>query len=342
MKNHQKALVFTPELGARLRQLRKDAGLNQDELAQRMGRKGKGSRSMICRLELGYYLHPTIGLIADYLKACKAGFADIADLLGMEPAHEQEKPPKRKQKHETYEEKLAAVRHKAQRLYIQGLVEEMLYKVLTDEDLPQGFEEEKKLATYGRKVFAGLERHHRSRQRLRKELFKDKRIRPEHADLIERVIEGVFLQMVKAGDFERKPDVDATAVVAAKAHLAKVKKAEDRILKKEEQKFVAWGRKRARVIDQIRLESMARLQNQGMTENQAAKYANLVSELCGIASESGPSSKERERKSQEVIGRAKDKTGVKRLIEYVYQRWDELEPTIPNQPKGLSRRSRPE
>ncbi len=330
------------KLGARLRELRKTAGLSQTEVAKRMGRKGRSSFNIVSRLELGRMPRPGLGLISDYLKACNAGFSDIVDLLGMEAVKEQEKSRKRRRKPETMEEKLEAVRHKAQRLYISSLVEEMLHKVLTDEDVPQGFEEQKKLAAYGRKVFAGLERIHRSRRRLRKELFEDKGIRPEHADLIERVVEGIFLQMLEAGDFERKPRVDAEAVVAGKAHLVAVRRAEDRILKKEEQKFVAWGRKRAGVIYKIRLEYMALLQNQGMTEQQAGRYGTLVSELCGIASESGPGSKERERKKQEMIGRAKDKTGVKRLIEYVYQRWDELEHAIPDQPKGLPRRSRPE
>ena len=72
---------FTPEMGARLRELRLKAGLSQEMLAATMGSRCKGSHRIVSRLENAKMANPGIGLVADYLRACRAGFADIGDLL---------------------------------------------------------------------------------------------------------------------------------------------------------------------------------------------------------------------------------------------------------------------
>ncbi len=70
---------MTEELGQRLRSLRKRAGLTQRELA---GRVSPGwARSLVGKLEAGRYENPGLGLVADFLRACRASFSDIADLL---------------------------------------------------------------------------------------------------------------------------------------------------------------------------------------------------------------------------------------------------------------------
>jgi transcriptional regulator with XRE-family HTH domain len=72
---------FPVELGRRLRQLREKRGLTQAMLASLMGRTGKNSYSLVSRLECGQTRFPTMALIADYLRACGAGFKDIDDIL---------------------------------------------------------------------------------------------------------------------------------------------------------------------------------------------------------------------------------------------------------------------
>ncbi len=72
---------FTPEMGRRLRELRLREGMTQQELAVLMGRQGKGNHQLIGRVELGKARYPSLGFVADYLRACKASFNDIADLL---------------------------------------------------------------------------------------------------------------------------------------------------------------------------------------------------------------------------------------------------------------------
>ncbi|HTW90357.1 MAG TPA: helix-turn-helix domain-containing protein [bacterium] len=72
---------FRPELGRRLRELRLRAGLTQQMLAVGMGSQRKGNHTVVSRLENGRMANPGIGLVADYLRACLASFADIQDVL---------------------------------------------------------------------------------------------------------------------------------------------------------------------------------------------------------------------------------------------------------------------
>jgi transcriptional regulator with XRE-family HTH domain len=81
MKRSEETFRATLELGQRLRGLRLQAGITQQELAVLMGRQGKGNHRLVGMLELGKVPYPSLGFVADYLRACRASFVDIADLL---------------------------------------------------------------------------------------------------------------------------------------------------------------------------------------------------------------------------------------------------------------------
>jgi len=81
MKRSKETFKFTREMGTRLRELRLKAGVTQQELAVLMGRQGKGCAYLVSRFECGHVPYPSFGFVADYLRACRASFADIADLL---------------------------------------------------------------------------------------------------------------------------------------------------------------------------------------------------------------------------------------------------------------------
>jgi len=83
MKRPTDTFVLSPELGARLRGLRLRAGLTQLELARAMGRVGKKAGNLVGRIERGDERYPSLGLIADFLRGCRAGFKDILDLLDL-------------------------------------------------------------------------------------------------------------------------------------------------------------------------------------------------------------------------------------------------------------------
>jgi transcriptional regulator with XRE-family HTH domain len=83
MKRPDDTFSFPPELGKRLRDLRLRAGLTQPELAQAMGRTGKGRACIVSRMEKGKVRYPSLGLIADFLRGCRARFRDISDILDL-------------------------------------------------------------------------------------------------------------------------------------------------------------------------------------------------------------------------------------------------------------------
>ena len=83
MKRSQDTFVFPRELGARLRHLRLKSGLTQMELARVMGRAGKKAGNLVGRLERGDERYPSFGIVADFLRGCRAGFKDIADILDL-------------------------------------------------------------------------------------------------------------------------------------------------------------------------------------------------------------------------------------------------------------------
>ena len=81
MKRPKDRFDCTVELGGRLRECRVRAGLTQQMLATAMGRQGKGSHHVAGSLERGEVPNPGVGLLADYLRACRAGFRDILSVL---------------------------------------------------------------------------------------------------------------------------------------------------------------------------------------------------------------------------------------------------------------------
>jgi transcriptional regulator with XRE-family HTH domain len=79
MKQTTDRFKMPKELGQRLRSIRLRAQLTQKELA---GRVSPGwARSLVAKLEAGRYENPGLGILADYLRACRAKFSEITDLL---------------------------------------------------------------------------------------------------------------------------------------------------------------------------------------------------------------------------------------------------------------------
>jgi len=64
-----------------LRQLRRRRNLSLRDLALLMDRHQPGSFNLLAKLERGDLKHPSINLIADFLRACGAKVKDVADLL---------------------------------------------------------------------------------------------------------------------------------------------------------------------------------------------------------------------------------------------------------------------
>lgn len=67
-------------LGVRLRQLRKEAGLTQSELAASIGHDGPGGKSYVSQIEHGSLPYLGFGTVLDYLRACRRNFEAILDV----------------------------------------------------------------------------------------------------------------------------------------------------------------------------------------------------------------------------------------------------------------------
>ncbi len=74
-------VFFTPEMGARLREVRLKRGLTLDEVAAGMGLTGKGRWNQIARLEQGKNPDPRLSAVTLYLRACGAQFFEFYDTL---------------------------------------------------------------------------------------------------------------------------------------------------------------------------------------------------------------------------------------------------------------------
>ena len=72
---------FVSALGARLREIRRGAGLSQVELAHMIGQK-PSYNAHLSQLERGQVPSPSLVLVADYLRACRVSFEDLQAVLG--------------------------------------------------------------------------------------------------------------------------------------------------------------------------------------------------------------------------------------------------------------------
>ena len=72
---------FPEKLGLRLAELRRERGLTQGQVAELMGRVGKGNKTIVCRLERGWFRSPSLRLLGDYLRAIGAGFENVLGVL---------------------------------------------------------------------------------------------------------------------------------------------------------------------------------------------------------------------------------------------------------------------
>ena len=73
--------LLPKEMGARLRQLRLEAGLTQADVASRMCRLGRAGKSYVCQIERGYMPGLTLNAVMDFLYACGAKVSAIEDII---------------------------------------------------------------------------------------------------------------------------------------------------------------------------------------------------------------------------------------------------------------------
>lgn len=79
--NRQEWVEFSRLLGLRLQELRKHAGLTQTQVAEFLGKPGPGGKSWVCQLERGNLREVSINNVVEFVRACGADVAEIADVV---------------------------------------------------------------------------------------------------------------------------------------------------------------------------------------------------------------------------------------------------------------------
>ena len=322
MKIPEQAFKFTPELGKRLRELRTLAGLNQAEVASRMGRH---SSNLVSRLEIGKPKSPTLGLIADYLAACGASFKDVADLLDRPQEHK----PKRKLKPKTLEERVEQVKKQAAPLGRQKVFEDWLFSVVKSEGMPKKFADRKKLIEYGRKLFKQMGQSRR-RQLVERKALTGSGISEETAKDLEAAVEACFHNMAESGALDKDSTVDALAVAQGRAKLPRVKKADEQLEQELAIRIRYWRELRHYAIERIKREIVEPLKELGC--DRPGYYVQVVPEFFQIAEETAAGSEERRARTDARVAQANDKEGVRKMAEMVYELYEKYKSNIPARP----------
>ncbi|MGQ9708139.1 MAG: helix-turn-helix domain-containing protein [bacterium] len=301
---------FTPEMGERLRRLRKGAGITIKQMAAALGYKKPGAAGVIWRLEAGKNKNPGLGLIVDYLRVCGTGFKEIVDLLDSYPPQPVERT-KVKAKVELEPAKPKFVRtpeQKAERnrkAYVLKLlrrdVEEMLYTILLNfQDELKRTSQCQAICQSGRRWFDILWRTRerpRSRQRqLQKELSRQtiEGVKPAWIEHVRRRMEELFKEKV-----ESLPEIPDNAHPGM---LATVARAEDRFLSERLRARFLNGRLRLYRLAMFAPDILTYLQGEGIHNTDIQRFnLGLFPELMRICEETEGKPAERQRRIDELI-----------------------------------------
>ncbi len=338
---------FTPELGKRLKQLRVRAGLTQVQLAEQMGRKGKGGHFVVGRLERAKVSRPSLGLVADYLRACRASFDDISDILNeytRRPRVAEEKgraavramtenlPQKIAQKVERYDTKIAVDRRfsdklpeqpdkrllKAQRLAASWLVrqrlEDRLHEVLNKLGTAGRGPERKSLADYGRKVFGVLRRTRGKEDERRQALLearqaaeKERTTEPGRLEHIEHKVKELFTILEQKGDLDRLPTAREAERLAGLPPGRRVRTDEKMHRVNVEAAAARKQMERFTFLDRTRDEARKLLAELGVPEDQRPRYLPVVAQFYHIADHTKAGSEQRQKMVDEFLAQMREK-----------------------------------
>ncbi|MBM3315188.1 helix-turn-helix domain-containing protein [candidate division WOR-3 bacterium] len=156
---HQDA--FAREMGDLLGQARVRAGLAQRQVGIALGLKPRDAQAFVSRIEHGRAGSPTLRLVLDFLRACRATADDLKPFLIRHlseplavPERRARKPRSPRPRPEPPEN--LELRRKAAGWKLQQVVEDMLHRELTVIGAPPRTRERRDACLVGRKVFRVL------------------------------------------------------------------------------------------------------------------------------------------------------------------------------------------
>jgi transcriptional regulator with XRE-family HTH domain len=378
MKRPKDRYECDEELGKRLRECRLKAGLTQQKLATAMGRQGKGSHHVAGRLERGEVPNPGVGLLADYLRACRASFVDILDVLERYTARPtvievetqqalakvreflpakidraverldrgiERRRASREEPAPTPEARVRRARNFGLSQVWARRVRRKVVSIIELKRLIPGSLNEEHLQSYAAGVWRVLNKT-RGKRGTKRPAMLEEVLQPYRGEggpdpgHLEAVREGVLRFFQEA---EMAGGLDAVPQLepgeAQPGHGFQPKP--DTRAERD-----AWDKARQELVGQLWQEILKRPELSGVQPQRIALWQSLVRQLCSIVDHAAPESAECRRQvealatDEHYARHGRDPVLVRRLAEIVIPRWEELRRTLGPHPLGRVRPAR--
>jgi hypothetical protein len=337
-----------------------------------MGRTGKGSAYLVGRLESGKAKSPSLRLVADYLRACRARFADIADLLdaytGQPIVPEKQAtqkvagmiallPAPVSREVRNYDlaarpepgptgpspEDIARRLRRAEKFARAALWRRKLHtyvvSVINTRKLRPGPASEALLQAHARRLWGILNRTRGKAVTLRRQQLAeaDKWLRDQNVvdpEHLRIISEETTAFFVRA---EESGDIDGL-IVPGFGPGAKSRAEDDR-----QRLLHEYGSARDKLIGQLWDETRPALEAEGAAGKSLALYRQLLVQCCTFVDYNAPESDERHKGVEEYVANDKyqrmglDPEKARRMAGAAMTRYDELRKTLPPDPRGWTR-----
>jgi transcriptional regulator with XRE-family HTH domain len=326
-----------------LRQIRLRAGLSQEQVAAAIGFKSRHRRSYVYRLERGSHFSPSLRLVLDYLRACKATPEDLVAVLGTYLAQPLAVPASGKPRHRgprmTAEDReLLELRKQAAPWVFRQANEHVLHEELNRLGVPAFQRLRKTLVLFGRRVFRVLLNSRGRAESVRHRRLARTRgwralngVPAELVQQIEAKVRGLYDELERDGELDRLPDGEQARRIMWRSPGRRI--VTDHYLCRTE-----WAQERKRQLDDYEKRAAPviegaklLLEQAGVTGHAQGNYRGLINAFMNLASLTRPGSAERTEKLEYLFSHSvrpwQDPALLRRLAAFVFERWGAQVPT---------------
>jgi transcriptional regulator with XRE-family HTH domain len=303
-----------------LGQMRTRAGLTQRQIAAATGAGGKHGHKLIARLEAGHVRNPSMRLVLDYLRACRATSQDLAvfldGFLGSPlpiPARRRRGPrrkgavPARDLSPEPEDAAILVLRKEAAWWKVRRVVEDMLHQELNQLGAKPMSKERGLAADFGRKVFRILYQARKLRPELRERRLNRCRAWAERKTLPPDVTAPLY-EAVSAffGGMDGHGQLDWLPPLADARHLMllppRYRLQTDNDMCRSE--YLAQMLKEHEVRETARKPvieaALNLLRSKGLTDQQIGNYRGIINAFLIVAETTEPGSAARAKRIEEI------------------------------------------